>query len=118
MTTATHETTPAEVVAHHILKLVGEHPGQVGALRCARIVGGFTVPSVSEEQQGMFDRYAIAQRDWTLRTLKDLIEALERGSLLARSHGPRPVLALTRAGHRALDALEQVPAPAQEVGSC
>jgi hypothetical protein len=117
-TTQTEATTPAELVAHHILKLVGEHPGQVGSLRCARIVGGFTTPPVSEDQRELFDRYAIEQRDWTLRTLKDLIDALERGGLLARSHGPRPVLALTRAGHRALDALEQVPASAPEVGSC
>ena len=118
MATATPETTPAELVAHHILKLIGEHPGQIGALRCARIVGGFTVPTVSEDQRDLFERYAIEQRDWTLRTLKDLIEALERGSLLARSSGPRPVLALTRAGHRALDALEHVPAQTQEVGTC
>ena len=118
MTIATNDTTPPEIVAHHILKLVGEHPGQVGSLRCARIVGGFTVPTATQDQQGLFEQYAITQRDWTLRVLKDLIDALERGSLLARSSGPRPVLALTRAGHRALDALEQVPPSAPEVGSC
>ena len=118
MTIETPEATPAEVVAHHVLKLIGEHPGQVGALRCARIVGGFTVPTVSDDQHALFEQYAIQRRDWTLRTLKDLLEALERGGLLVRSHGPRPVLALTRAGHRALDALEHVPAQTQEVETC
>jgi hypothetical protein len=112
-----HATTPAELVAHHILKLVGEQPVQVGPLRCARIVGGYTVPAVRDQHGELFDLYAIPQRDWTLRMLKELVEALERGGLLVRSGGPRPTLALTRAGHRALDALEHVPAQAHEVNA-
>lgn len=100
------EYCTSERVAKQMLLLIADHPGTIGPLRCARIVGGFVVPAVSEEQRGLLDRYAIADLGWTLRTLKDLIEALERGGLVARSVGQRPTLSLTRAGHRALETLE------------
>jgi hypothetical protein len=89
-----------------MLTLVADHPAQIGPLRCARIVGGFTVPTTCDEQRELFEQYAISGLGWTLRTLKELVEALERGGLVTRSAGPRPTLALTRAGHRALEALE------------
>lgn len=115
--THTPSTTPAttttdaqwctsERVARQMLALVGDHPGTIGSLRCARIVGGFTVPVTDERQQVLFEQYAIPKLDWTLRTLKDLIEALQSGGLIATTAGPRPTLALTRAGHHALDALD------------
>jgi len=37
----------------------------------------------------------------------DLIDALLNGGLLAQTTGQRPTLALTRAGFRALDTLDQ-----------
>lgn len=96
----------SEHVARIALTLVADHPGEIGSLRCARIIGGFTVPYTGDEQQQLFVQYAIPDLGWTLRTLKALIDALEHGGLIARSVGPRPTLALTRAGHRALHALE------------
>lgn len=95
-----------ERVARQMLALVADHPGTVGPLRCARIVGGFTIPVVSEQQQELFITYAVPNLGWTLRTLKDLVEALQRGGLITTTAGPRPTLVLTRAGHRALDALD------------
>ncbi len=100
------EWRTSEYVAKQVLALVGDHPGRVGPLRCARIVGGFTVPYTGGDQQELFEQYAIPDLGWTLRTLKALMEALERGGLVTRSVGPRPTLALTRAGHRALETLE------------
>ena len=112
MTTTPH-TTPtdaqwctSEHVARIALTLIADHPGQIGPLRCARIVGGFTIPTTCDEQRELFEQYAIPDLGWTLRTVKELVEALQRGGLLASTAGPRPTLVLTRAGHRALEALE------------
>jgi hypothetical protein len=101
---ATHQTP--EHVAHIALALVADHPAQVGPMRCARIIGGFTVPYADDEQQEQLSQYAIAGLGWPLRTIIDLVSALEQGGLITRSSGPRPRLVLTRAGHRALDALD------------
>jgi hypothetical protein len=104
--TTDNQWCASERVARQMLALIGDHPGTIGTLRCARIVGGFTVPVTDPEHQELFAQYAVADLDWTLRTLKDLVEALQRGGLMATSSGPRPTLALTHAGHHALDALD------------
>jgi len=54
-----------------------------------------------------YEAYALAH-EWRLADLCDLIDALLSGGLLERTPGMRPTLVLTRAGHRALDALESV----------
>lgn len=100
------EWRTSEYVAKQMLALVADHPGRVRPLRAARIVGGFTVPYTTVDEQKLFEQYAIPKLDWPIRTLKDLLDALERGGLVARSVGQRPTLALTRAGHRALETLE------------
>jgi hypothetical protein len=47
-----------------------------------------------------------AADDWTLKDTVQLVDALIDSGLLVQSIGPRPVVCLTRAGHRALDALD------------
>lgn len=101
---------PAERAAHAMLKLVGDHPGRMGRLRCARIVGGYPIPHRDDTEAQQLATYAIAQLDWPLREITRLVDALIDGGLLAQTEGPRPTLALTRPGHRALDALDQTQA--------
>ena len=96
---------PAERAAHAMLKLVGDHPGRMGRLRCARIVGGYPVPHRDDTEGHQLATYAVPL-DWPLREITRLVDALIEGGLLAQTEGPRPTLALTRAGHRALDALD------------
>ena len=112
MTTTTHTPTqaselPAERAAHAMLKLVGDHPGRMGRLRCARIVGGYPIPHRDDTEAQQLATYAVVQLDWPLREITRLVDALISGGLAAQTEGPRPTLALTRAGHRALDALDQ-----------
>jgi hypothetical protein len=47
--------------------------------------------------------------DWPLRELTRLVDALISGRLVTQTPGPRPVLVLTRAGFRALEALDAAP---------
>lgn len=101
----------SERAAHAMLKLVGDHPGRMGRLRCARIVGGYPVPHRDDIEAQQLQTYAVAQLDWPLREITRLVDALISGGLVAQTEGPRPTLALTRAGHRALDALDQTKAP-------
>lgn len=95
----------SEAAAHALLRLIGEHPGQMGRLRAARIIGGFTVPYRDADDARELAPYAI-RLDWTLREITRLVDALINGRLVAQTPGPRPVLVLTRAGFRALEALE------------
>ncbi|MCW2928690.1 MAG: hypothetical protein JWM86_2658 [Thermoleophilia bacterium] len=95
----------AEAVAHALLRLVAEHPGQMGRLRAARVVGGYPVPHRDGHEQ--FDAAAFAvEVGWPLREFTRLVDALISGRLVAQTAGPRPVLVLTRAGFRTLEALE------------
>lgn len=98
----------AEAAAHALLRLVADHPGQMGRLRAARLVGGYPVPHRDEEEASQLGRYAV-QLDWPLREITRLVDAIINGRLVAQTPGPRPVLVLTRAGHRALDAFEGPP---------
>ena len=107
----THHCT-SEQVAHTILTLIGDHPGRLGRLRCARVVGGYPVPHRDEQQATELARYALTL-DWPLREITRLVDALASGGLMTQTEGPRPVLVLTRAGHRTLDALDQ-PRPVEE----
>ncbi len=99
------EDVRSEAVAHALLRIVGDHPGQMGRLRAARIIGGFAVPYRDSEEAVELTRYAI-QLDWPLRELVRLVDALIDGRLVTQTPGPRPVLVLTRAGFRALEALD------------
>lgn len=98
----------AEAAAHALLRLVGDHPGQMGRLRAARLVGGYPVPHRDDVEAVELGRYAV-ELDWPLREITRLVDAMITGRLVAQTPGPRPVLVLTRPGHRALDALEAVP---------
>lgn len=101
----------AEAAAHALLRMVGEHPGQMGRLRAARIVGGYAVPHRDQEEASQLARYAV-QLEWPLREITRLVDALIEGGLVAQTPGPRPVLVLTRPGHRTLEALEAGTPPA------
>ena len=114
-TTSTAASTPdgqctSERAAHAMLKLVGDHPGRMGRLRCARIVGGYPVPHRDDLEGQQLATYAVPL-DWPLREITRLVDALIDGGLLTQTEGPRPTLVLTRAGHRALDALDALDQP-------
>lgn len=96
----------AEAAAHALLRLVGEHPGQMGRLRAARIIGGYAVAWRDDEDAAELARYAV-ELEWPLREITRLVDAMISGRLVAQTPGPRPVLVLTRAGFRALEALER-----------
>ena len=99
----------AEAAAHAALRLIAEHPGQMGRLRAARIIGGYPVPHRDEQDAIELAQYAI-ELDWPLREITRLVDALISGRLVVQTSGPRPVLVLTRSGFRALEALEGSPA--------
>jgi len=100
----------SEAAAHALLRLVGDHPGQMGRLRAARLVGGYQVPHRDDEEALELGRYAV-QLDWPLREITRLVDALIQGGLVTQTPGQRPVLVLTRAGFRTLEALEAGPPP-------
>lgn len=89
-----------EAVAHAVLRLTGEQPGQLGRVRTARVVLG-------KETELEYDTrpYAVAE-GWLLRHVVELIDALIEGNILAQTTGPRPTLVLTLPGFCALEALE------------
>ena len=95
----------SEAAAHSLLRLVAEHPGYMGRLRAARIVGGYAVPHRDEQEAETLAQFAV-QLDWPLREITRLVDALITGRLMTQTPGQRPVLVLTRAGFRALEALE------------
>lgn len=95
----------AEAAAHSLLRLVAEHPGQMGRLRAARIIGGYPVPHRDDEEADTLGQFAV-QLDWPLREITRLVDALITGRMMAQTPGPRPVLVLTRSGFRTLEALE------------
>jgi hypothetical protein len=102
----TDEQTDAEVAAHAILELAATHAGQFGRLRAARIVGGYAVQLDEQVAASIAPNSSIVFH-WSLRDLVSLVDALLVGGLLMQTAGQRPTLVVTRAGHRALDALEQ-----------
>lgn len=95
----------AEAASHAILRLVADRPGQMGRLRTARIIGGFTVRWRSDEEAAELQQYQVPL-DWGLRDYIRLIDVLISGGLVTQSVGARPLLVLTRPGYRALEALE------------
>lgn len=96
-----------ERIAHGVLRVAGELPGQMGRLRAARIVGGFPVQAAEEELREQLAPYRVEGAEGRpLRELVAMVDALLDGGLLAQTTGQRPTIVLTRAGHRALDALE------------
>ena len=94
-----------EAAAHAMLRVVADMPGQMGRLRVARVVGGYTVRAADEELVERLSRYAV-EHPGGLREIVELVDALIAGQLLAQTVGQRPTLVLTRAGYRALEALE------------
>lgn len=103
---ATERNVGADQIAHGLLRLVGERPGQMGRLRAARVIGGWSVPARDDDEAASLATH-VMPIDWPLKEVVALVDALIEGCLLAQTAGPRPVLVLTRAGHRALDALQQ-----------
>lgn len=101
----TRQEIGAEAAAHALLRLVGEHPGQMGRLRAARIIGGYAVAWRDDEDAAELARYAV-DLEWPLREITRLVDAMISGRLVQQTPGPRPVLVLTRAGFRALEALD------------
>ena len=95
----------AEAAAHSLLRLVAEHPGYMGRLRAARIVGGYPVPYRDDQDASQLAQFAV-ELDWPLREITRLVDALITGRLMTQTPGPRPVLVLTRSGFRTLEALE------------
>lgn len=102
--TSEHEYASSEYVAYQLLRLAAEHPGTCGRLRMARIIGNYAVPFHDDADA---EQYASYRTDlgWPLRELTRLVDALITGGLLAQSVGPRPVVCITRAGCRTLEAL-------------
>lgn len=95
----------AEAAAHSLLRLVAEHPGQMGRLRASRIIGGYPVPYRDRQEAEALGQFAL-QLDWPLREITRLVDALITGRMMTQTPGPRPVLVLTRPGFRTLEALE------------
>lgn len=100
----------AEAAAHSLLRMVCDHPGSMGRLRAARIIGGYPVPYRDDEDGEQLERYAV-ELDWPLREITRLVDTLISGGLMTQTPGPRPVLVLTRSGFRVLEALEAGPEP-------
>lgn len=95
-----------ERITHSLLRLIGDMPMQHGRIRASRIVMGYPVALTDETDD--LSCYAVAVLDCSLTDVVKLVDVLIEGNLIAVSFGARPRLALTRAGHRALDALEHV----------
>lgn len=104
VTEPTMET--AEIAARGALGLIAAHPGKFGRQRTARIISGHAVALDDPSLEGTTAVYTAVAASWTLGNTVDLVDALIDGGLIAQTGGPRPTLALTRAGFRALDALE------------
>jgi hypothetical protein len=97
-----------EAAAHALLRLVAEHPGRMGRLRASRLIGGYPVAFRDDEKSLDLGRFAV-QLDWPLREITRLVDSMISGRLITQTPGPRPVLVLTRAGFRTLQALEAGP---------
>ena len=106
MTTTTDTSTDLNAIAFAVLRIAGELPGRVGRTRAARIIGGYPTALRESESEQQFARYTLTSCAPHLRAIVDVIDAMVTGGLVALSDSPRPLLVLTRAGHRALDALE------------
>lgn len=97
--------TQTDTVARAILTAVADHPGRLGCVGVARFILGREVTGVDSTPENT------APEGWTIRDAHMVAEALVDGGLLASgwehaTSGSRGRLVLTRAGHRALDALE------------
>lgn len=100
----------AEAAAHALLRIVCDFPGHMGRLRAARIIGGYSVPLREDEDAAELASYAV-HLEWPLREITRLVDSLLSGGFIRQTPGPRPVLVLTRAGFRTLEALEAGGAP-------
>lgn len=98
------DTIAIELATHAILRLIADRPGTAGRLRTARIATGRPVPAPGTEQTTDLSPYGVAA-ELPLKDVVALIDALAEAHLITATVG-RPLLVLTRAGHRALDALE------------
>lgn len=94
-----------ERITHSLLRLIGDMPMQHGRIRASRIVMGYPVALTDETDD--LSCYAVAVLDCSLTDVVKLVDVLIEGNLIAAA-SLRTVtrLALTRAGHLALDALE------------
>lgn len=94
-----------ELLAHKILELVGDYPGQMGRLRTSRLVGGYWVLHRDDQEAKALAEYSV-ETSLPLREIARLVDLLIEGKLISQTSPPRPTLVLTRAGHRALEALD------------
>lgn len=96
----------AQKVAHALLRVVADLPGQLGRIRAARIVRGFSVPVYADQEFTDVSKYRMDGLDWKLSWVIGLVDALIEGELIAQGRGPRPTLSLTRQGFIVLDHLD------------
>lgn len=85
--------------ANGLLRLVADHPHQLGKLRAARIVGGiceFEPDCPGHDLPG----YTVEGLDLELRELVALIDCLIRARVIQQPTSSRPKLALTPLGAR------------------
>lgn len=94
----------AETLAHALLNLTADYPGMNGRLRSSRIISGRTVSTYNGQENSVYKKYEVAA-DWPMTEVVALVDAMINGGLVALT-GARPTLVLTRAGFRALEALD------------
>jgi len=94
-----------EDAAHKLLALVAAMPGELGRLRSGRVIGGYSLRGSDQEQLAKFEPFTGRVDDWTIKDAVAMVDAFLAGGLIAQTPGSRRALVLTRAGHRALDAL-------------
>lgn len=94
-----------ELLCKKLMQLVADQPGHYGRLLAARIIGGSFLPAEGVMDIAVSERYMV-DTELPLRELVALVDSMLAGGLLVQTLGQRPTLVLTRAGHRALDALE------------
>jgi hypothetical protein len=95
-----------EAVAHAILRVVCDFPGQIGRVKVARVVGGFALGNVHDPSMTRLLASYSVDPAWLLNDVTRLVDAMIEGGLLAQTVGARPTVVLTRDGFRALVALD------------
>lgn len=95
----------ADVFTHKLLRLVGDCPAQAGRIRIARILLGMPAAETEQINHRVIESFNTGI-NWTIGEAVELIDMVIDCGLIVKSAGSNPFLCLSRAGHRALDALE------------
>lgn len=87
----------------YVLKIVAEHPGQLGRLRIARWYTGDDNlnPAINTD-------ITPPHHDLSTADVTRLIDSMLETDLLTHTDTPRPKICITRAGWRALDTVESI----------